>query len=532
MKKLLMMFVAIAAISMVSCSDSPTTPNDKPTPTPPEDEPIQLIEQATNNTYRQGYEGLGVDRYYFGLCDTFIDEFDGTYLPDNSDGTLVWCAFYGAPAADPENPTLPAGTYTLGDDAKVDGNLESMYTYVVRRKKDSTPEMIALTAATVTVEMVDGEYIIDYNYTLSTGEVVKARYEGDITLNVGTPLTAPTPMMEEDYSTEFIGIHANLMESMTITGGANTIGVQLYDTPIENGEQTGGILVRLELLAPELEGPDPMIPDGTYEVSLNSNLYTTPVGDVFNLGGEMGITMLGTTARLMGDDGNFLYGAILSGNVVVATEGAEQTITIDLTTGNGVNIKGTYTGAVTINGYNYTPPTSTDPYSTLTEDKILVADNNWSFTAEYYRQYYQNHPDVSFIRLRGYSIPNPNDILGIPMEGFEGFRFDLIVENDGNITLPSGTYRPDSDSTYKPNTFEIGSRKNADGGTYYNGSYGWMGYDFIGFIDSKRLAPVLDGSLVITDYGDGTFGIQYNVFDDKGNKITFSHRANVTISER
>ncbi len=530
MKNFLMLFVTIATLGFAACSDDTTEPNDKPTPTPPADEVITLSEQAINNTYRQGYEGLGVDRYYFGLCDTYIDEFEGTYLPDNIDGTLFWCALYGAPAIDPENPTLPAGTYTLGSDEKVEGNLDSFYTYIIRRKMDSTPEMVAITAGTVTIEGGAGDYTIDFNYTLVTGETIMAHYEGDIKLNVGAPLVAPTPLMEEDYSTEFIGIHANIVESMVISPDSNIIGVQLYDEPIsDEGVQSGGIVVRLELMAPKLEGPDPMIPDGTYNVSLNSTLYTTPVGDVLNLGSGVGITMLGTTARLMTEDGEMLYGAVASGSVTVLTTGAEQQITVDLTTGNGVNITGTYKGSVTISGYDYTPPTSTDPFSTLTEDKTLVADDNWSFTADYYTSHYHNRNDISFIRLRGYSIANPNDILGIPMEGFEGFRFDLIVENDGNITLPSGTYRPDSDGSHQPMRFELGSRQNGDGGTYYNGSYGYMGYDFIGFIDPTRMAPLLDGSLVITNYGDDTFGIQYNVIDDKGNKITFSHRSKVKI---
>lgn len=127
---------------------------------------------------------------------------------------------------------------------------------------------------------------------------------------------------------------------------------------------------------------------------------------------------------------------------------------------------------------------------------------------------------------------DPNDFMSIPDTGFEGFRFDLVVENTGTLSsIPSGTYRPDSDGSHKPNTFLLGTRESADGGVRYLGSYGWMGYDWLGFIDPTRLAPLLDGALVIVDYGDGVYGIEYDVTDDKGNAITFSCRTRVKFQQ-
>jgi hypothetical protein len=130
------------------------------------------------------------------------------------------------------------------------------------------------------------------------------------------------------------------------------------------------------------------------------------------------------------------------------------------------------------------------------------------------------------IRFRGYNVANPD----LSWEPFFGFRFDLIVPNDGNITLPAGTYRPDTNAERKPMTFEVGSRRIVnDEGTYYEGSYCYLGYDWLGFIDSTNMAPAIDGSLVITAYGDDEYGIQYYVTDDRGNIITFSHRGKVKI---
>ena len=206
-------------------------------------------------------------------------------------------------------------------------------------------------------------------------------------------------------------------------------------------------------------------------------------------------------------------------------------IAVDLMTGNGKHITGSYTGGVKINNYTYTPPLSDDPYSTLEGDLDMVADDNWSFTAQYYTSYYSGRSDVSFIRFRGYNIPNINDFFSYPAGGFYGFRFDLIVENDGNITLPAGTYRPDTTCERKPMTYEIGTRELGDGGTYLNGSYGYLGYNNWGTIDAEKVAPVLDGSLVITAYGNDEYDIQFTVVDDKGNKITFSHRATVKITK-
>ena len=156
----------------------------------------------------------------------------------------------------------------------------------------------------------------------------------------------------------------------------------------------------------------------------------------------------------------------------------------------------------------------------------IEADSNWSFKADYYQDYYHNNTEVSFIRLRGYNVSNPD----LTWDPYWGFRFDIIVPNDGNITLPAGTYRPDTNEEHKPMTFEVGRRREVnDEGTYYEGSYGYLGYDWLGFIDKTNMAPAIDGSLVITAYGDDEYGIQYYVTDDKGNTITFSHRGKVKI---
>ena len=497
------------------------------------DPTIILTKQTLTCTLRPGYEGLGADRYYLGLCSgpTF-EAPDGTIIPTYTDDIIFYCAFYGEPA-NLDYVTIPAGTYTLKDSEKKLGNLDPYYTYTVRNNGDSAPLNAPATEATVTVEVADSSvptYIVTFDYKFEDGTQLKARYEGDIFIQVSTPLTAPTPWMEEDYDAEFVGIYAKRDGGSAYINGADMIGVQLYDCELDdNGAQTGGIVVRLELTSPKLEGMNPMLPDGVYNVSMNSELYTTPVGDVLNLGESLGgITMMGTAARVMDAEGNYYYGAVLSGTVTITSEGFEQTISIDFMTGNDKHITGSYTGPVVIDNYFYQPPLSDDPYSTLEGDLEIVADENWSFKADYYQEYYHNNTEVSFIRLRGYNVSNPD----LTWEPYWGFRFDIIVPNDGNITLPAGTYRPDTNVEHKPMTFEIGTRREVnDEGIYYEGSYGYLGYDWLGFIDKTNMAPAIDGALVITAYGDDEYGIHYYVTDDKGNKITFSHRGKVKIVE-
>lgn len=496
-----------------------------------EDPTIILKNHTQTCTLRPGYEGLGADRYYLGLCSGQTFEApDGTIIPTSTDDIIFYCAFYGEPA-DLNYVTIPAGTYTLTDEEKKLGNLDPYYTYIVRNDGNSAPINTPATAATVTVEVIEGDvpsYIINLDYTFEDGTQLQARYEGEIFIQVSTPLTAPTPWMEEDYDTEFVGIYAKRDGGSAYISGADMIIVQLYDCELsEEGAQQGGIVVRLELTSPELEGMNPMIPDGVYNVSMNSEMYSTPVGDVLNLGESFGgITMMGTAARVMDESGKYYYGAVLSGAVTVTSEGFEQTISVDFMTGNGKHITGSYTGPVVIDNYFYSPPLSDDPYSTLEGDMNIEADSNWSFKADYYQSYYHNNTEVSFIRLRGYNVSNPD----LSWEPYWGFRFDIIVPNDGNITLPAGTYRPDTNEEHKPMTFEMGRRREvSDEGVYYEGSYGYLGYDWLGYIDVTNMAPAIDGSLVITAYGDDEYGIQYYVTDDKGNTITFSHRAKVKI---
>ena len=493
------------------------------------DATIILTNQTLTCTLRPGYEGLGADRYYIGLSSgSTFEAPDGTLIPIYTDDIIFYCAFYGEPA-DPSNIVIPAGTYTLNDDEKKLGNLDPYYTYTVRNDGNSAPVNAPATEATVTVEGDATCYTITFDYKFESGEQLRARYEGDIFIQASTPLTAPTPWMEEDYDAEFVGLYAKRDGGSAYIVGADVVGVQLYDCQLdENGAQTGGIVVRLELTTPELEGVNPMLPDGVYNVSMNNELFSTPVGDVLNLGTSLGgITMMGTAARVMDENGNYYYGAVLSGSVTVVSNGIdEQTITLDLMTGKGQHITGSYTGPVVIDNYFYQPPLSDDPYSTLDGDFEIVADANWSFKADYYQSYYHNNTEVSFIRFRGYNVSNPD----LTWEPYWGFRFDLIVPNDGNIAIPAGTYRPDTNVEHKPMTFEVGTRRVVtDEGTYYEGSYGYLGYDWLGFIDKTNMAPAVDGSLVITAYGDDEYGIQFYVTDDKGNVITFSHRSKVKI---
>lgn len=561
MKNLLRLFAIFSILfALVACEekgagDEPTPPNteeptppenDDPTPpdngddddnnnneepTPPEDDTIVLTEESVVNIYRQGYEGLGVDHYFFGLCDTHIVEVDGLYMPENKEGTLFWCSFYGEPTPDPTDPVLPEGTYTFNGNDKVAGNLDTYETYIARRNAGFTHEVVPVKDAVVVIEHTEEGYHITFEYTLESGEVIRARYDGTIYLQIGTPLTAPTPWMEKNYRAEFVGVYANLTGASYYTPEADVIGVQLYDVALDaENRQVGGIVVQLELTAPELEGENPMIPDGVYNVSMGTELYSTPVGDVLNMGGAYGgHTMFGTAARYMDENGDYSYAAFLTGTVTVTTEGDEQIIDVDLSTASSVSVKGRYKGAVTINNYTYTPPVVDESYSTLTGDKTVTANDNWIFSADYYVSYFNDRDDVSLIRFRGYSM-DPNDFLNIPDSGFEGFRFDLVVENTGTLkAIPSGTYTPDSDGSHQPKTFLTASRESVDGGTRFLGSYGWMGYDWLGFIDPTRLAPLEGGALVLVDYGNNEYGIDYNVTDDKGNTITFSYRTEVNF---
>ena len=222
-----------------------------------EDPTIILTKQTLTCTLRPGYEGLGADRYYLGLCSGQTFEApDGTIIPTYEDDIIFYCAFYGEPA-DLNYVTIPAGTYTLVDEEKKLGNLDPYYTYTVRNDGYSAPLTAPATEATVTVEVVEGDvptYIINFDYTFEDGTELKARYEGEIFIQVSTPLTAPTPWMEEDYDAEFVGVYAKRDGGSAYISGADLIGVQLYDCELsEDGAQTGGIVVRLELTSPELD---------------------------------------------------------------------------------------------------------------------------------------------------------------------------------------------------------------------------------------------------------------------------------------
>ena len=468
---------------------------------------LHMTELAPNGLHYTANGEDGSDEYYFGFCTGEItqDE-DGNYLPLDPEGYLFYVDLYGTSSADPDFPIVPDGEYTLGE-GRTRGTLNHLFSFVVTRSMTGEIIQTPLSAGEVetTYDARTETYEVRCTYTLKTGEVLRARYEGEILMSEGFT-QPPLPTLPSDVDTQFVGYWARYDEAAAIVPGLDIIKMQLYDKPLVEGRQTDGYLLSLELYVPDIEDTSHIVlPTGDYEVSLATNPYTTPVGDVLNLG-DMGVAQMGTTVRRIdAATGEASYGAILKGGLKVsADDRGVYTIVVDMTTGENIRFQGTYTGKIEVEGSISQP---TEPFSPLEKDTQVNLEGV-KVTCSWYGDIYDT--GTGSFRLR---TEDPATM--------EGFIFDLNLPLPEGLAALEGTYRPGKD--YAAGTFDIGAPVVSEGGTMYNGSYGFIQYADewgLGFaFDKIAWAPAVDGSFSITKSGEN-YHIVYDVLDDRGNHVT------------
>ncbi len=453
-----------------------------------------LICQSANTLWYDGIGDDGSDNYYIGLSECSLIKIDNQWIPETEGCYLLFLDLYGSNTTDKEHPVLPEGTYTLGE-SKTEGTLHYKYSGVVDYNGDTQ----RLSAGEVTVSRNDKTYIITALITLEDGTEIYDRYEGELTFEIGT-VAPKVPKIEKNVETTFVGVRAFYIKPEMSMTGQEQITLCLYDKePGSNGQQVDGYFLTCEIIMKDVDLYNIDFPSRQYDVTLDYMPYTTPVGDVIALT-DFGVIQMGTTVRYIGSTtGDTLYAAIVSGHLTInSTDGnATYTVDVDMTTAEGYTFKGSYNGAIPVIG-ELEPITNESP---LTEDKTINLGSNPVLTAKY-----REYSNVFVIEAKGSGEYDSH---------VDGFRLEINASEDMDKTsIPCGTFLPGTEG----GTFNLGSVDRTDG-TIVTGTIGYIDYLYTLFIsipwhESQAFAPATDGEITITDNGDGTHKIEYELYDD------------------
>ena len=458
--------------------------------------------QALTKFLSSGYEESGESGLY-------RIEF-GTAEPDANGnpaavGDLQVALLMKAPkSADLLEPHLPAGYYGIG-------NSTAEFTFDVNRsavwgRAEEGPDGVSaqmIIAGTVDVR-VEENNIYDIRMELTTmGGSVNLRYQGELPFPPGASefetFTEPLDLTFTNGQGRFYG---NWYYPF-----AADLSAQFYVGKVTDGVLTDGYMLDMPLYEPKPENcmaPGQRIADGTYSVETREEIAYTYLPYRFMPGKYvdfMGQTyMSGSHITYYSETGHRKLGFITGGTMTVSGNGT--VFTFDLTTAEGVSVKGTYNG--TPNLVNYCDNDVKEPkrpYSTLTENVVL----NWDPTT------------VAISYNDGHSIiDTANDFMimfTVPTQDKGDYiLLDLFSEGD---VLADGTYTIDS---------TLAAGHGIPGTLDYGGQMLFSWYGDLGLVDAEgyntKIGPIASGTVTVSTLTGGERKFVFNLKDDKGNSIT------------
>lgn len=266
--------------------------------------------------------------------------------------------------------------------------------------------------------------------------------------------------------------------------------VWLTENPISDGYLGSGDNYAFAIFAAEPEDMTTLAPPaGTY---------------TFSSSYEAGTFEAENSRYVNGDDGSEIY--FTDGTLVVTKEGDVYTYTAIVTDTKGEQRRVTYTGPVSLEDNSKAPT-----YSTLTGD--YEADlAGASCYAYYYGDYYQSGSSNYTVQI-------------IPQNGGDALLMDVLcpLESDLETGMATGEYT--ITNTAKENTLIAG---------YISGD-GYLMGTWYAEVNSNgqvvgQMAPLMSGSLKITDNGNGTLTMVLEAKDDldPANTVTASWTGTVT----
>ena len=432
----------------------------------------------------------GEHNYYTWISDIGFDE-SGYSQPG---GVYYLFDIYAAAPADVNSPTLPAGTYTMGEPM---ATAEMTFTPDYSKAFQYTDAGDGSTVFSVT--FTDGTVEISYEGDVMTLEAVVTDNEGKIhhvtytgpgvfESDISQPDSGVDPLDRDLDFTATLGVASYLAED------AGVMEVQFSFTDMETDMEgyviPPGNLLYVDMYMPYDESGELATGDYTIANPATGEAFSIYPGETIDFFGML--FTVGTYADYIDADGTTVEGLLTEGTMNITGGNGNYTITCDFRTADGYSVKCTYSGPLTIQGIP-------GPYSTLTEDYTLDLEGAAGI-AYYYGDYYYTNGSNWMIKLN-------------PTSGPDGLQAEIVSEGlDFGSGITSGTYKASaSTSTIYPGEYLTG---------YMDGSY-LYGTNFVGGFSADgyvtQFAPATSGDFIITNHGDGTYTFEFEFIDDKNN---------------
>ena len=441
-------------------------------------EDVNLVLEDLEGEY-YGTEYSDTYNYYVLLSDLGTNESGYAY----AGGTYYYMDLYSIEGEVDEEGYIhvPAGTYTFdANDTTAEwtmGNYYSEYAkvnadgtdYEARSHYEAGQAVVTENGITLTVTISGVQHTVTYN--------------GAPKFYVGTSGggSSENVEMEAEYA------YAYFYGDQYAPGYADNYYLFLSDLGLdaEGYEQANGTYYRFDIYAPISEDNATKVPAGTYNIDMTDS-------------GTLWTATLSYSAYFVLDEYGWDYVSNdypASGTIVVGEDGsivAEVTMLM-----SGATHKVTYNGGNIViydNSSSEGGEGGDGPYSTLTGD--------WNCNLSAHTLYYEFYGDW-------YEVGYQNWLIAIMPNSQEGdfVQFDLLAGAD-SFTSFAGKYTiSDSLDAYTAGTGYIDYDGYMAGAWYYTR-------------DGVTMAPFVDGWVDVVDNGDGTFTVEFDVWDDADYNLT------------
>ena len=454
---------------------------------------------VTDATYQGGTGSDGSANYYIGLSNVpFEIDDQGEQVPTEP-GIILYLDLYGQASQDASAARLPEGTYTLKSGATT-GTANPDYTWAREKKQDGTIAYRKPVEGEITVLHTQKGYLIEGTFVVGTEEENFAfTYEGELAFVDRTDPSGGAPVIREPVNVTFTSASA----TWEYTGDeSDRYTIRLQEGTVEGGYLAHGHQLTIDLLSKPLSSKEEMVlAEGVYSPS---NDYVSPMtftqGSTFNLMGY--VYYYGTYLQQVESlEETPLIGFAQEGTIEVKRSGSQYEFIVDVTTPEGVSIKGTYPMG-DVNFIDNAPEKPAgDWLSILHEDKTVLFNPDdasecrvWTYTS-----YFEGATEFEILVDN-----NTTD---------KAFQLDVLAAE--GATSIAGTYTtPKDPDNPQAGEFIPGYQEFA----VKCGTWPYLYYDFSA---SQYIgAPATEGTIEITELEDGKVEIQYEMKDDADPKNT------------
>lgn len=448
---------------------------------------------VTDATYQGGTGSDGSANYYIGLSNVPFEIDDQGEQVSTEPGIILYLDLYGQASQDASAARLPEGTYTLKSGATT-GTANPDYTWAREKKQDGTIAYRKPVEGEITVLHTQKRYLIEGTFVVGTEEENFAfTYEGELAFVDRTDPSGGAPVIREPVNVTFTSASA----TWEYTGDeSDRYTIRLQEGTVEGGYLAHGHQLTIDLLSKPLPSKEEMVlAEGVYSPS---NDYVSPMtftqGSTFNLMGY--VYYYGTYLQQVESlEETPLIGFAQEGTIEVKRSGSQYEFIVDVTTPEGVSIKGTYPMG-DVNFIDNAPEKPAgDWLSILHEDKTVLFNPDdasecrvWTYTS-----YFEGATEFEILVDN-----NTTD---------EAFQLDVLAAE--GATSIAGTYTtPKDPDNPQAGEFIPGYQEFA----VKRGTCPYLYYDFSA---SQYIgAPATEGTIEITELEDGKVEIQYEMKDD------------------